>query len=109
MALVLVGLVFTAPVVSAHGPSQPTDHTPPYGGTAEEWTAWMEAHMTQHMGPGAVEWMESHMGVTVEEMGQHMAEDHARGPWMAGRGGGGMYGQGGMYDRGGMYGGGRGC
>jgi hypothetical protein len=30
--------------------------------------------MTEHMGPGSVEWMESHMGVTVDEMGQDMAD-----------------------------------
>jgi hypothetical protein len=35
----------------------------------------MEAQMTEHMGPGSVEWMESHMGVTVDEMAQDMADE----------------------------------
>ncbi|KTG30460.1 hypothetical protein [Haloferax profundi] len=104
VVLAVVGLAFSASVVSAHGTDSVTDETPPYGGTADEWTAWMETHMTQHMGPGAVEWMESHMGVTVEEMGQFMAEDGARGHGVTGRSPGGMYGSGG-----GMYGGGAGC
>jgi hypothetical protein len=45
----------------------------------------MEGQMTEHMGPGSVEWMESHMGVTVDEMAQDMADDGYNG---------GMYGQG---------------
>ncbi len=45
----------------------------------------MEAQMTEHMGPGSVEWMESHMGATVDEMAQDMADDDYNG---------GMYGQG---------------
>lgn len=127
VVLAVVGLVSIAPAVSAHGAGPTADDTPPYGGTADEWTAWMEAHMTQHMGPGAVEWMESHMGVTVEEMGEYMAGHGHRGPGTDGGGGpygsggtpgagmagnGGMYG-GGMYGGGtyggGMYGPGRGC
>ncbi|KAB1193158.1 hypothetical protein GJR96_06750 [Haloferax sp. MBLA0076] len=112
VVLAVVGLAFSASVVSAHGTDSATDDTPPYDGTADEWTAWMETHMAQHMGPGAVEWMESHMGVTVEEMGQFMAEDGPRGPGVTGRSPGGMYGHGngGMYGSGGgMYGGGPGC
>ena len=82
--LAIVGLVFAVPVVSAHGNETAADDTSPYNGTAEEeWTAWMESHMTDHMGPDAVEWMESHMGVTVEEMGRDMADDGR----MAGYGG----------------------
>jgi hypothetical protein len=58
--LAIVGLVFAVPVVSAHGNETAADDTSPYNGTAEEeWTAWME----------------SHMGVTVEEMGRDMADD----------------------------------
>jgi hypothetical protein len=33
----------------------------------------MDGHMTDHMGPDAVDEMESHMGVTVDEMAQDMA------------------------------------
>lgn len=73
--LAIVGLVFAAPVVSAHENGPVASDAPPYDGTADEWTAWMESHMTDQMGPGAVEWMESHMGVTVDEMGREMADD----------------------------------
>ena len=96
VAVVIVGLAFAATVVSAHGTDTTTDHpyntttdhpyntttdnpyngteAPPYNGTAAEWEIWMENHMTEHVGSGSVAWMESHMGVTVEEMAQHMAE-----------------------------------
>ena len=46
----------------------------PSDGTAEEWEVWMKSHMTEHVGPGSVAWMESHMGVTVAEMAQYMAD-----------------------------------
>ncbi|WP_254534889.1 hypothetical protein [Halomarina litorea] len=85
VALATIGLAFAAPVVSAHGNETSADDAPPYDGTADDWAAWMEDHMTEHMGPGAVEWMESHMGVTVDEMAQDMADDDYNG---------GMYGQG---------------
>ena len=75
VALAIVGLAFAASVVSAHGDDPTGEDTPPYDRTAAEWAAWMEVHMTEHMGPGAVEWMESHMGVTVEEMAQDMVDD----------------------------------
>lgn len=77
VVLAIAGLAVATPVVSAHATESPTnetaDNAPPYNGSAVEWTAWMEAHMTEHMGPGAVEQMESHMGMTVDEMGQQMA------------------------------------
>jgi hypothetical protein len=85
VALALVGLVFAAPVVSAHGTDTTADDAPTVNATADDWAAWMEAQMTEHMGPGSVEWMESHMGVTVDEMAQDMANDDYNG---------GMYGQG---------------
>lgn len=84
MALAIVGLAFAAPMVSAHGNETTADDAPPSDGTAADWAAWMEAHMTEHMDPGSVEWMESHMGVTVDEMAQDMADDDYNG---------GMYGQ----------------
>jgi hypothetical protein len=74
VVLAIVGLAFTASVVSAHGDDPTADDAPPYNGTADDWAAWMEAHMTEHMGPGSVEWMESHMGVTVDEMARDMAD-----------------------------------
>ena len=85
VALAIVGLAFAAPVVSAHGDETAADDAPTDNTTADEWATWMEAQMTEHMGPGAVEWMESHMGVTVDEMAQDMADDDYNG---------GMYGQG---------------
>ena len=77
VAFALVGLAVAAPVVSAHGNDTTADDAPSSDGTADDWATWMEAQMTEHMGPGAVEWMESHTGVTVDEMAQNMAaEDH---------------------------------
>ncbi|MBX0298145.1 hypothetical protein EGH21_18365 [Halomicroarcula sp. F13] len=85
VALAIVGLAFAAPVVSAHDNDTTADDAPTDNATADDWAAWMEGHMTEHMGPGATEWMESHMGVTVDEMAQDMADDDYNG---------GMYGQG---------------
>ncbi|WP_335999353.1 hypothetical protein [Halorientalis halophila] len=75
VALAIVALAFAVPVASAHGTDTTADDAHPSDGTADEWAAWMEAQMTEHMGPGSVEWMESHMGVTVDEMAQDMADD----------------------------------
>jgi hypothetical protein len=86
VALAIIGLAFAARAVSAQGNETTADDAPPYNGTATDWAAWMEAHMTDHMEPGAVEWMGTHRGVTIDEMAQDMADgDHANG---------GMYGQG---------------
>ena len=82
-ALALVGLGFAAPVVSAHGdePAQGNETTAewmPATGEPADRAAWMTGHMTDHMGPDAVDEMESHMGVTVDEMASNMAgDDHA--------------------------------
>ena len=85
VAFAIVGLAFAAPVVSAHGIDTTADDAPTDNATADDWATWMEAQMTEHMGPESVEWMESHMGVTVDEMGQDMADGEHRG---------GMHGQG---------------
>ena len=85
VALAIVGLAFVAPVASAHDTDTTADDAPTDNATAAEWGAWMEAQMTEHMGPGSIGWMESHMGVTVDEMGQDMADNDYNG---------GMYGQG---------------
>ncbi|RDZ39686.1 hypothetical protein C5B91_17490 [Haloferax sp. Atlit-10N] len=97
--LAIVGLAVAAPAVSAHGDETAVDDAAPAGGTAAEWAAWMESQMTEHMGPESVEWMESHMGVTVDEMARDMADgDHDHGRYGQN---GGMYGQnGGMYGQG---------
>ncbi|WP_458208643.1 hypothetical protein [Haladaptatus sp. NG-SE-30] len=86
VALALVGLALAAPAVSAHDNETTADDAPPYDGNAAGWAAWMEAQMTDHMGPGSVEWMETHMGMTIDEMAQDMAD--------GGHNNGGMYGQG---------------
>lgn len=76
VAIAIVGLAVALPVVSAHGNETTADDAPTTNATADEWATWMGAEMTEHMGPGAVEWMESHMGLTVDEMAQDMADDH---------------------------------
>lgn len=73
IAFVLAGLALAVPTVTAHGGDTIGDDTPPYNGTADEWTAWMNAHASEHMGPGAVDSMEAHMGVSIDEMGERMA------------------------------------
>lgn len=85
VVLALIGLVFAAPMVSADGNETAADDARS-NDAAADWAAWMEAQMTEHMGPGAVEWMEAHMGVTVDEMARNMAD--------GGHGASGMYGQG---------------
>jgi hypothetical protein len=75
VALAIVGLAFVPGLVGAHGNETAADDAPPYEGTTDDWAAWMETHMTEHMGPGSVDWMESHMDVTGDEMGRDMADD----------------------------------
>ena len=84
VALVIVGLAFVVPTVSAHGNATTADDAPPYDGTADDWATWMEAHMIDHMGPGSVEWMENHMGLTVDEMAEDMADDGQMGRYAPG-------------------------
>ncbi|TQQ78378.1 hypothetical protein EGH24_15005 [Halonotius terrestris] len=91
VALAIVGLAFAAPVVSAHGgePIQGNetiaDRTPADGGAAD-WATWMEGHMTDYMGPDAIDEMEAHMGVTVDEMAQDMENDNYTATGMNGQG-----------------------
>ncbi|MFB6113099.1 MAG: hypothetical protein ABEJ58_03220 [Halodesulfurarchaeum sp.] len=76
LAVAVIALAFTAPVVSAHGTdtaAEPTPDDAPINGTPGEWADWMESHMSEHMGPGAIGWMESYMGISVEEMAEDMA------------------------------------
>lgn len=104
VVLAIVGLAFAAPAVSAHDDGPTDDDAPPNNGTADERTAWIDAHMTDHMGPGAVDWMAAHMGATVDEMADHVAADGT----MAGHGhgstthDGARSGPGGMGSAGGM-------
>lgn len=91
VALAIVGLALAVPVVSAHG-EEPTqgnetaaEGTPAAGETAD-WAAWMDGHMTDHMGPDAVDGMEAHMGATVDEMAQDMADGNHTAAGMDGQG-----------------------
>lgn len=77
VALAIIGLAFAAPVVSAHGeePADGNETAVDDGqptGTVSEWATWMEGHMTDGMGQGTIEEMESRMGVSIEEMEAHM-------------------------------------
>lgn len=74
VALAVVALAVAAPAVAAHGNDSATTDAPPDDGTADDWASWMDDHMTDHIGPGSVEWMESRMGVTVDEMARDMAD-----------------------------------
>lgn len=86
VAALAFGLIVTAPAVSAHGgepTAQPptTDH-PGVDADAATWAQWMESHMESYMGPGAVEWMESRMGISVDQMARDMAAGgHAHGDY----------------------------
>lgn len=86
VAIAVVGIAFvvSATTLSMTAPVPADAH--PVTMDADEWATWMDSHMTGHMGPGSLAWMESHMGATVDQMGQYMA---GSGPRSAG-----MYGQG---------------
>jgi len=80
VALAIVGLAFAATVVNAHddeptqGNETAADETPA-DGDAPDWATWMAGHMTDHMGADAVDEMEAHMGVTVDETSHDTADD----------------------------------
>ena len=87
VTLALVGLALAVPAVAAHGdgPTQAnettqtnttvTAETQAVNNTAN-WSTWMADHMTAHMGPAATEWMESHMGVSLDGSAQDVAGHH---------------------------------
>ena len=82
---VLVVLLVAVGGVTAHGNSDDGGHDAPVNGTAAEWGAWMEQHMTEHMGADAAKRMQERMGMTFEEMGEHMASNE-NGSMMGGMG-----------------------
>ena len=86
VALAIVGLAFAAPVVSAHGDEPTQGNETPADGDAADWAAWMDGHMTDHMGPDAGDEMEAHAGATIDEMAQDMADDNHAPTGMNGRG-----------------------
>lgn len=85
VVLAIAGLGLAAPVVSAHGDEPTEGNETVTDGEAVDRAAWMGGHMTDHMGPDAVDEMESRMGVTVDETAQEMADDDHT-PEMNGRG-----------------------
>lgn len=58
VVVALLGVALLTTVAGAHWPGADPADAPPANATAEEWTAWMEAHS----------------GLTVEEMAEHMAD-----------------------------------
>ena len=88
VALAILGVAILTPAVAAHGTGPAATDGAPYAspndGNATDWATWMEARMTEYMGPGAVEWMEAHMGTTVDEMGRYVAD--GEGPYGHGAG-----------------------
>lgn len=72
---VLTALLLTAGAVTAHDDDgETTGHDDaPVNGSAADWAAWMEQHMTEHMGADAAAQMQEQMGMSYEEMGEHMA------------------------------------
>ena len=57
----------------------------PENASATEWTTWMEQHMTEYMGTDAATRMQERMGMSYEEMGEHMAS-HENGSMTNGMG-----------------------
>ena len=85
-AIALLGLAIALSVVTVSMTAPVMDSSHPVTADVDGWATWMEPHMTDHMGPESVAWMESHMGATVDQMAHSMA---GNGPRRAG-----MYGQG---------------
>lgn len=73
--LAVLAVLLFAGGVAAHGNNDTASDSDsmPENASAEEWATWMEHHMTEHMGADAAKQMEDHMGMTYEEMGEHMA------------------------------------
>lgn len=72
IALLGTVLIATGGVV-AHESGESTHSDAPENSTAAEWSTWMEEQMTEHMGAEPAEGMEERMGMTYDEMGEHMA------------------------------------
>lgn len=83
---VLAVLLLAVGGVAAHGNDKDTtghDDAPVNGSTAD-WAAWMEQHMTEHMGADAAAQMQERMGTNYQEMGEHVAA-HQDGSMMNGQ------------------------
>ena len=71
-------LLLTAGGVTAHdNDGNTTGHdVAPGNESAADWATWMEQHMIEHMGADAAVQMQEQMGMSYEEMGEHMAAHH---------------------------------
>ena len=73
LIVMVAALMLTAGAVAAQGNNTTDGHDEaPVNGTAAEWGAWMEQHMTEHMGADATERMQERMGMSYEQMGYMM-------------------------------------
>ena len=80
--------------VAAHGTDTDSDHdTRPENGSAADWATWMEQQMTEQMGADRSVQMQKRMGMSYEEMSEHMVS-RQNGSMMDGPMGGGMSGMG---------------
>ena len=72
---VLAVLLLAVGGVAAHGDNKDTTghDDAPVNGSAADWAAWMDQHMTEHMGADAAAQMQERMGMNYQEMGEHMA------------------------------------
>lgn len=116
VAVAIIGLAFVVPIAGAHGEdlsaaNQSVDTDGPVDADSAELADWMETQMIAHMGPDAPEWMESHMGMTIDEMAQDMSDgQYHRGlDDRSGYHSGGYIGSGGAYSGSGMTAQGYGC
>ena len=82
---VLAVLLLTAGAVTAHDNDGETigHDDAPVNGSAADWAAWMEQRMTEQMGTDAAAQMQERMGMSYQEMGEHIAS-HQNGSMMGG-------------------------
>ena len=75
VVLVLAVLLLAAGGVAAHGnDGNTTGHDDaPENGSAADWATWMEQHVTERTGADAAAQMREQMGMSSEEVGEHMA------------------------------------
>lgn len=84
--VVLLIMLLAVGGVAAHGDNGSTaDHDRvPENASAVEWTTWMDQYMTDQMGADAAADMQERMGMSYDEMGEHMASNR-NGSMMNGR------------------------
>lgn len=85
VAVAVLALLLVATLATSQTARPMADYAHPYGADTDKMAIWMDARMTDHLGPGYVAWMEAHMGATVDEMTRYMTGNSHRGG-MAGQG-----------------------